>query len=40
MNKEIKKSDFVQSLEKGLNVIHTFDMDHEQMTLSEVAKKS
>lgn len=39
MNKEIKKSDFVQSLEKGLNVINAFDMDHEQMTLSDVAKK-
>ncbi len=39
MNKEIKKSDFVQSLEKGLNVIRCFDMDHEQMTLSDVAKK-
>lgn len=39
MNKEIKKSDFVQSLEKGLNVITAFDMDHEQMTLSDVAKK-
>jgi IclR family transcriptional regulator, pca regulon regulatory protein len=39
MDKEIKKSDFVQSLEKGLNVIRAFDMDHEQMTLSDVAKK-
>lgn len=39
MNKEIKKADFVQSLEKGLNVIRAFDMDHEQMTLSDVAKK-
>jgi len=39
MSKEIKKSDLVQSLEKGLNVIRAFDMDHEQMTLSDVAKK-
>jgi IclR family pca regulon transcriptional regulator len=39
MSKEIKKSDFVQSLEKGLNVICAFDSDDVQMTLSDVAKK-
>lgn len=36
---KIKKSDFIQSLEKGLNVIAVFDGDHQQMTLTEVAKK-
>ncbi len=36
---KIKKSDFIQSLEKGLNVIAIFDNDHQRMTLTEVAKK-
>jgi IclR family transcriptional regulator, pca regulon regulatory protein len=40
MSEEIKKSDFVQSLEKGLNVIRAFDADHVQMTLSDVARKA
>jgi len=35
----IKKSDFVQSLEKGLNVIASFDAENQSMTLTEVAKK-
>jgi IclR family pca regulon transcriptional regulator len=39
MSKAIKKSDFVQSLEKGLNVIRAFDANDVQMTLSDVAKK-
>lgn len=36
---EIKKSDFVQSLEKGLKVINAFSIEHQQMTLTEVSKK-
>ena len=36
---KIKKSDFIQSLEKGLNVIAIFDSEHQAMTLTEVAKK-
>ncbi len=39
MEPTIKKSDFVQSLEKGLKVIAAFDADNAQMTLTEVAKK-
>jgi IclR family pca regulon transcriptional regulator len=39
MEPTIKKSDFVQSLEKGLKVISAFDVDHAQMTLTEVAKQ-
>lgn len=39
MEKEIKKVDFVQSLEKGLNVIRAFNVDHVQMSVSDVAKK-
>lgn len=39
MEQEIKKSDFVQSLEKGLNVIRVFDQDNTRMTLTEVAKR-
>jgi len=30
--------DFVQSLERGLAVIRAFDVDHPQLTLSEVAR--
>ena len=39
MEKQIKKSDFVQSLEKGLKVISAFDAQNSEMTLTEVAKK-
>lgn len=39
MESSIKKSDFVQSLEKGLKVIAAFDGENAQMTLTEVAKK-
>jgi len=35
---EIKKSDFIQSLEKGLKVIAIFDADHQKLTVTEVAK--
>ncbi|NVK26407.1 MAG: helix-turn-helix domain-containing protein [Flavobacteriia bacterium] len=35
---EIKKTDFIQSLEKGLNVISAFDETNQQMTLTEVSK--
>ena len=38
-SEKIKKSDFVQSLEKGLKVIAIFDDEHREMTLTEVAKK-
>ncbi len=34
----IKKSDFVQSLEKGLRVISAFDNENSEMTLTDVAK--
>ncbi|MEN2283412.1 IclR family transcriptional regulator C-terminal domain-containing protein [Algoriphagus sp. SE2] len=36
---EIQKTDFVQSLEKGLNVLQAFDSEDVEMTLTEVAKK-
>ncbi|HAS40249.1 MAG TPA: IclR family transcriptional regulator [Microscillaceae bacterium] len=39
MANEIKKTDFIQSLEKGLNVITAFDHEHAAMTLTQVAKK-
>lgn len=39
MQPDIKKSDFVQSLEKGLKVIAAFDAENAQMTLTEVSKK-
>lgn len=35
---EIKKTDFIQSLEKGLRVISVFDHSHTALTLTEVAK--
>ncbi len=38
-SEKIKKSDFVQSLEKGLKVIAIFDDEHREMTLTEVANK-
>ena len=37
---EIKESDFVQSLEKGLNVLLAFSNEKKAMTLSEVAEKT
>lgn len=39
MDGEIKKSDFIQSLEKGLKVITAFGFENEQMTITETAKK-
>ena len=39
MEKKIKKSDFIQSLEKGLKVITVFDSNNEELTLTDVAKK-
>src|SRR5665647_869545 len=33
-----RSTDFVQSLERGLAVIHAFDAEHSQLTLSEVAR--
>ena len=36
---QIKKSDFIHSLEKGLNVIAAFDAEYQEMTLTEVSKK-
>lgn len=39
MANEIKKTDFIQSLEKGLNVITAFDHENVAMTLTQVAKK-
>ncbi len=39
MSEDIKKADYVQSLEKGLNVIRAFDTEDTEMTLTEVAKK-
>ena len=35
---ELRSSDFVQSLDRGLSVIRAFDEDHREMTLSEVAR--
>lgn len=32
--------DFVQSLERGLAVIRAFDIDHQELTLSEVARST
>ncbi|CAN1530041.1 IclR Transcriptional regulator [Spirosomataceae bacterium] len=37
---EIKESDFVQSLEKGLNVLLAFSNEKKAMTLSEVAERT
>lgn len=34
------KSEFVEALAKGLAVLESFDGDHPQMTLSEVARKT
>lgn len=39
MAKEIKPSDFIQSLEKGLKVIAAFGGQQPEMTLTEVARK-
>lgn len=38
MTARIKKSDFVQSLEKGLKVIAAFDSHHPRQTLTQAAK--
>ncbi len=35
---EIKKTDYVQSLEKGLRVLMAFSSERQKMTLTEVAK--
>lgn len=35
---EIKKTDYVQSLEKGLRVLMAFSRERQRMTLTEVAK--
>jgi IclR family transcriptional regulator, pca regulon regulatory protein len=37
---EIKESDFVQSLEKGLNVLLAFSHERKAMTLSEVSERT
>ncbi|PHN04561.1 IclR family transcriptional regulator domain-containing protein [Flavilitoribacter nigricans] len=34
----MKSSDYVQSLEKGLNILRVFDREHPRLTLSEVAE--
>jgi IclR family pca regulon transcriptional regulator len=34
----IRTTDFVQSLERGLNVIRAFDAEHRELTLSDVAR--
>lgn len=39
MADSIKKSDFVQSLEKGLKVISIFNAQNDELTLTEVAKQ-
>ena len=36
----LKEADFVQSLARGLVVIRSFDADHRQQTLSEVARRT
>jgi IclR family pca regulon transcriptional regulator len=35
-----KSSDFVQSLNRGLQVIRTFGREHQQMTLSDIARET
>jgi IclR family pca regulon transcriptional regulator len=35
---EVPRRAFVQSLERGLQVLRVFDVDHPEMTLSDVAK--
>ncbi len=37
---EIKKSDYIQSLDKGLKILKAFNRDKQTMTLSEVAKET
>ncbi len=37
---EVKSTDFVQSLDRGLSVIRAFDLDNPQLTLSEVARRT
>src|SRR5689334_22436726 len=34
----VRKSDFVQSFERGLRVIKAFDADHPELALSDVAR--
>src|SRR4029450_12396595 len=36
----VSRVDFVQSLERGLTVIQTFDAEHPRLTLSEVAART
>jgi IclR family pca regulon transcriptional regulator len=38
VSEESTRTDFVQSLERGLAVIRAFDAEHPQLTLSEVAR--
>ena len=38
--KEIKASDFIQSLEKGLNLIASFDAENPYMTITEAAERN
>jgi IclR family pca regulon transcriptional regulator len=37
---DAREAGFVQSLERGLTVIRTFDADHPELTLSEVARRT
>lgn len=37
---EVKATDFVQSLDRGLSVIRSFDLDNPELTLSEVARRT
>ncbi len=39
MPEEIKKTDFVQSIEKGLNILGAFDLDNDHMTITQVATR-
>jgi IclR family pca regulon transcriptional regulator len=36
----VKSSDFVQSLSRGLDVIRSFGPEHQQLTLSDVARRT
>ncbi len=35
-----RNTNFVQSLERGLSVIRAFDPEHQQLTLSDVARRT
>jgi IclR family pca regulon transcriptional regulator len=37
---ELRSTDFVQSLERGLSVIKSFDSENPELTLSEVARRT